>query len=59
MEYLVLAYYIFTEIENPEYEVKKHKKFFESRDVACRIYISHEGINGQMSASKQAAEEYM
>lgn len=59
MEYLVLAYYIFTEIENPEYEVKKHKKFFENRDVACRIYISHEGINGQMSASKAAAEEYM
>lgn len=55
----VVAYYFFTHIENPELEVKKHKKFFNGRDVRCRTYISHEGINGQMSASDQAAEEYM
>jgi UPF0176 protein len=59
MEYWVLAYYLFTPIENPATDVLKHKDFFSKRDVRGRIYISVEGINGQMSASLQAAEEYM
>jgi UPF0176 protein len=58
-KYLVLAYYLFTRVEDPKHEVREHKKFFESRDVTARIYISHEGINGQMSASLEAAEQYM
>lgn len=59
MNYAVLAYYIFTQIEDPALEVLKHKDFFNTRDIKGRIYISQEGINGQMSASMQAAEEYM
>ncbi len=59
MEFVVLAYYLFTSIEDPEKEIKAHKKFLNERDIRCRIYISHEGINGQMSASKPAAQEYM
>ncbi|MGR3973015.1 MAG: rhodanese-related sulfurtransferase [Candidatus Rhabdochlamydia sp.] len=59
MEYCVLAYYFFTPIEDPAYEVVRHKKFFFNRDIKGRIYISSEGINGQMSASLSAAEEYM
>jgi len=55
----VLAYYFFTPIEDPDVEVARHKEFFDTRDVKARIYISHEGINGQMSASQEAAEEYM
>ena len=55
----VLAYYYFTPIEEPAREVFRHKEFFSTRDVKGRIYISHEGINGQMSASPAAAEEYM
>ncbi|MDR3624722.1 MAG: rhodanese-related sulfurtransferase [Chlamydiales bacterium] len=58
-EYWVLAYYYFTPIENPEDEVRKHKTFFEERDVSGRIYISHQGINGQMSALKEDAYAYM
>lgn len=58
-KYLVLAFYLFTPIEDPELEVRKHKKFFDNKDVATRIYIAHEGINGQMSASREAAESYM
>ncbi len=57
--YAVLAYYYFTSIENPALEVLRHKEFFSTRDIKGRIYISHEGINGQMSASLAAAEEYM
>lgn len=59
MKYFVLAYYFFTRIEDPALEVLRHKEFFNSRDIKGRIYISHEGINGQMSASPEAAEEYM
>ncbi|MGR3912889.1 MAG: rhodanese-related sulfurtransferase [Candidatus Rhabdochlamydia sp.] len=59
MKYCVLAYYNFTPLEDPAHDVVRHKKFFLTRDIRSRIYISHEGINGQMSASLQAAEEYM
>jgi len=57
--YYVLAFYIFTPIKSPEEEVLKHQKFFRDRDVKCRIYISHEGVNAQMSALKEHANEYM
>lgn len=57
--YYVLAYYLFAPIENPKREIKEHKRFFEGRDVASRIYISEDGINGQMSAAKEDAIAYM
>lgn len=59
MKYFALAYYKFVSIEDPAQEVKKHKKFFENRDVTTRIYLSEEGINGQMSGSISDAESYM
>ncbi|HSX04194.1 MAG TPA: rhodanese-related sulfurtransferase [Rhabdochlamydiaceae bacterium] len=58
-KYLILAFYHFTPIENPHEEVAKQHAFFENRDVTSRIYIAHEGINGQMSASVEDAEAYM
>src|ERR1700722_2735586 len=57
--YLILAYYHFTPLENPSLEVRRHKDFFKERDVAGRIYLSEEGINGQMSGSEKDAREYM
>jgi len=59
MDYYALAYYLFVPVENPEAEVQAHKKFFKNRDVTGRIYISHEGYNGQMSGSMADAEAYM
>ncbi len=59
MSYLILAYYCFTPIEDPEIEVRKHKKFFQNLDVAGRIYLSKEGINGQMSGAEKDAEAYI
>ncbi len=58
-QYLILAFYHFTEIQNPHQEVKVHKEFFRQRQLASRIYISENGINGQMSGIKEDAEEYM
>ena len=59
MDYYVIAYYIFTKIEDPMNEIKKHKSFFQNRDMKGRIYISEEGINAQLSGFKQDAEEYI
>lgn len=57
--YFVLAYYLFSPIPNPRGEVAAHKKFFEERDLSSRIYISEQGINGQMSGKQEDAEAYM
>lgn len=57
--YWVLAYYKFVDLENPKFEVTRHKEFFEGRDVAGRIYISEQGINGQMSAAEEDAKAYI
>ena len=59
MNYLVLAYYFFTRLEHPEEEVAKHKEFFNNKDIKGRIYISSQGINGQMSASEEDGKLYM
>ncbi len=59
MQYYVLAYYIFTPINDPHLEIKKHKEFFNGRDMKGRIYISEEGINGQLSGYFQDAESYI
>ncbi len=57
--YFVLAYYIFTPIEEPALEVARHLAFIREHDIRCRVYISEEGVNGQMSASTESAEAYM
>lgn len=57
--FFVLAYYHFTLIDNPHQEVLKHKEFFHERNITCRVYISEQGINGQLSGIKEDAEAYM
>lgn len=58
-QYVALAYYQFVTIKDPEAEVEKHKLFFINKECAGRIYISEEGINGQMSGALSDAESYM
>jgi UPF0176 protein len=58
-EYWVLAYYLFTSLEEPEKEVAKHLEFLKDKDIKCRVYLSHEGVNGQMSAFHKDAERYI
>lgn len=57
--YLILAYYHFSKIHDPHAEVMAHKTFFQGRDITSRIYISEQGINGQMSASEQDGQAYI
>src|ERR1700733_12870552 len=58
-KYQILAYYHFVQIEDPQTEVTVHKQFFQDKDIVSRIYISHYGINGQMSASCRDAKAYI
>lgn len=57
--YLILAYYLFTTVEDPHAEVKAHRTFFAGRDITSRIYLSEQGINGQMCGARSDAEAYM
>lgn len=57
--YIVLAYYYFTKIEDPHAEVRRHLEFCKGRDITARVYISEEGINGQLSASEEDGKAYM
>ena len=57
--YFVLAYYTFQPVENPSIEVKTHKEFLTPLDATSRIYISEEGINGQLSLAKNDALRYI
>lgn len=59
MEYLVLAYYQFMQVDDPHGEVKRHKIFFKEKDVAGRIYLSEQGINGQMSGLEEDVLAYI
>jgi UPF0176 protein len=59
LPYFILAYYHFIAIDSPDEEVARHKAFFEGKDATSRIYISHKGINGQMSAAKEDAQAYI
>lgn len=58
-QYVALAFYQFVALEEPLAEVKKHKKFFDGRECTGRIYISEEGINGQLSGTLEESEAYM
>lgn len=57
--YFILAYYHLITIDAPHEEVARHQAFFAGKDATSRIYISHKGINGQMSAAKDDAQAYI
>jgi UPF0176 protein len=58
-KYLILAYYCFTPVSDPAQEVVDHFAFLRDRDARGRIYLSDQGINGQMSALSEDARAYM
>ena len=58
-QFFILAYYYFTAIRDPHQEVLSHKAFLANRNITCRVYLSENGINGQLSGLKEDAEAYM
>ncbi|MCB1119013.1 MAG: rhodanese-related sulfurtransferase [Chlamydiia bacterium] len=59
MTHYVIAFYRFVPIDDPHQEVEDQKAFIEAHDITSRIYISENGINGQMSATKEDADNYI
>lgn len=57
MNFLMLAFYKFTPLEAPKALIKNFKCFFENLGAKGRVYISEEGINGQMSVCKEDLEK--
>lgn len=59
MSYIILSFYFFTKIEDPHAEVEKHHLFFNGKNMRSRIYISHYGINGIVSAPTEEGQNYI
>jgi UPF0176 protein len=57
-DYLVLAFYALTQIEEPHREVKRWKRFLESIDAMGRIYINEDGVNSQMSVARADSTKF-
>ncbi|MCW1930652.1 MAG: rhodanese-related sulfurtransferase [Candidatus Kerfeldbacteria bacterium] len=56
--YRVLLYYKYVPIENPEAFVAEHKALCSRLGLKGRVLIAHEGLNGTLSGSVEACEEY-
>lgn len=56
--FVVVNFYRFVFIEDPEDEVSKHLDFLQGRDIHGRIYINEQGINAQYSGPSEDALAY-
>jgi UPF0176 protein len=57
--YLVLAYYLYTPIEDPVTLSQQHLAYCKSLGLRGRIYLASEGINGTVSGTREACIQYM
>ncbi len=58
-EHLVLLYYCYSEIKDPEaYREEHHLKCLDL-DLRGRIIIASEGLNGTVSGTKESCQKYM
>ncbi len=56
--YDVISWYRFIEITDPQAEVGVQKKMMTRWGMLGRVYISHEGVNAQVSAPKESSKAY-
>jgi UPF0176 protein len=59
MSHVIIAFYSLTPIEDPESERLLQRAFLSTLDARSRIYISKEGINGQLSLAIEDAPLYI
>ncbi len=57
--YQVLLYYCYTKIQDPEEFRIQHHEFCLDLDLRGRIIVSGEGLNGTISGTPEACQEYM
>lgn len=58
-QHYVLLYYCYTSIENPEVFREDHHRLCLDLGLRGRIIVAKEGLNGTVSGSKEACEQYM
>ena len=58
-DYLILLYYCYSQIEDPETFKVDHHLFCIEQNLRGRIIIAREGINGTLSGLKSDCEKYM
>jgi UPF0176 protein len=58
-EYLILLYYCYTHIEDPDDFRFKHHLFCIENNLKGRIIIAREGLNGTLSGLRKDCEKYM
>lgn len=56
--YHVLLYYHYTRINDVEKEVNDHRAFCKERGIFGRVYFTEEGVNGTVSGTQEAIEDY-
>ncbi len=59
LQYNILLYYCYAEIEDPEAYREEHHLFCIENNIRGRIIISSEGLNGTVSGLKDDCEKYM
>ncbi|XP_021714731.1 rhodanese-like domain-containing protein 8, chloroplastic [Chenopodium quinoa] len=57
--FIVVNFYHFVYIEDPEFEVSKHLSVLEELDIHGRIYINEQGVNAQFSGPSKDAMSYV
>ncbi|MDP3966302.1 MAG: rhodanese-related sulfurtransferase [archaeon] len=55
---IVILFYKFVKISDPEKFVKEHLKFCKKLGLLGRVLVSKEGINGTVSGTKEKIEKY-
>ncbi len=58
-DYLILLYYCYSNIEDPEAYKVEHHLFCIENNLRGRIIIAKEGLNGTVSGLKKDCEKYM
>ncbi|XP_010277321.1 PREDICTED: rhodanese-like domain-containing protein 8, chloroplastic isoform X3 [Nelumbo nucifera] len=58
-DFIVVNFYHFVFIKNPEDEVAKHLSFMQGLDIHGRVYLNEQGINAQYSGPSRDALAYI
>lgn len=57
-EFCIVNFYHLTDIDNPNTAVLAHRRWLQGREILGRIYLSHQGINAQLSGPVSDAHAY-
>ncbi|XP_058090394.1 rhodanese-like domain-containing protein 8, chloroplastic [Magnolia sinica] len=58
-DFVVVNFYRFVYIKDPEEEISKHLSFLQGRDIHGRVYVNEQGINAQYSGPSKDALSYV